>query len=70
MNQIRIIVMLLFCSMANKAVAREGYHIRLKVPGVKDSMVYLVHYPISTKEILPGLMPMGLPGSGAMIPAW
>ena len=36
--------MLLFCSMANKAVAREGYHIRLKVPGVKDSMVYLVHY--------------------------
>ena len=44
MNQIKIIAMLLLISMAKVSVAREGYHIQLKIPGVKDSTVYLVHY--------------------------
>jgi len=43
MNRIIITAMLLF-GMANLSNAREGYHIRLKMPDVKDSMVYLVHY--------------------------
>ena len=30
--------------MANLSAAREGYHVRLKIPDVKDTMVYLVHY--------------------------
>ena len=36
--------MLLLLSMAQLSVARDGYHIRLKMPNAKDSMVYLVHY--------------------------
>ncbi len=36
--------MLLLIGMAQHSVAREGYHINLKLPNVKDSMVYLVHY--------------------------
>lgn len=40
----KIIAMLLLIGMAQLSVAREGYHINLKIPGVKDSMVYLVHY--------------------------
>ena len=44
MNQIRIIAMLLFISMAQRSIARDGYHIHLKIPNVKDSTVYLVHY--------------------------
>lgn len=43
MNRFSIIVLLL-AGMAFSAVAREGYHITLKVPSVKDTMVYLVHY--------------------------
>ncbi len=43
MNRI-IITAVLLLGMANPSVAREGYHIRLKMPDVKDSMVYLVHY--------------------------
>ncbi len=35
--------MLLAC-MVQLSVAREGYRIQLKMPGVKDSTVYLVHY--------------------------
>lgn len=43
MNRIALTAMLFTC-MALKSVARDGYHITLKVPAVKDSMVYLVHY--------------------------
>ncbi len=43
MNRIIIIATLLF-GMAHLSSAREGYHVRLKIPDVKDSMVYLVHY--------------------------
>ncbi len=43
MNRFSIIVLLL-AGMAFSAVAREGYHITLKVPSIKHTMVYLVHY--------------------------
>jgi len=36
--------MLLFISLAQISVAQDGYHIRLKMPDVKDSTVYLAHY--------------------------
>ena len=36
--------MLFLTCMAQESIARDGYHIRLKVTGVKDSMVYLAHY--------------------------
>ena len=36
--------MLLFLCMAEHSAAHEGYHIQLKIPNVKDSVVYLVHY--------------------------
>lgn len=39
-----IILVVLFWGMTLNVVAREGYHITLKMSGVKDSMVYLVHY--------------------------
>jgi thiol-disulfide isomerase/thioredoxin len=43
MNRLALIAMLL-AGMTFTAVAREGYHINLKIPAVKDTMVYLVHY--------------------------
>jgi len=43
MNRITLVAVLLF-SMAFRGVARDGYHITLKIPALKDSMVYLVHY--------------------------
>ncbi len=44
MNRISIIAMLLVAGMAQSSFARQGYHIHLKMPGVKDSTVYLAHY--------------------------
>ena len=44
MNRIKLIAMLLFIGMGQISVAQEGYHIRLKMPDVKDSTVYLAHY--------------------------
>ncbi|MCF8448989.1 MAG: DUF5106 domain-containing protein [Taibaiella sp.] len=43
MNRITLLAML-FLSMASSSFAREGYRITLKIPAIKDSMVYLVHY--------------------------
>ena len=43
MKRISLVVMLL-AGMAMSSFARTGYTIHLKVAGVKDSMVYLVHY--------------------------
>ncbi len=43
MNRLRLIAILLVC-IAKTGIAKEGYHINLKIPAVKDSMVYLVHY--------------------------
>lgn len=43
MNRFALIAMLLI-SMAKTGVARDGYRINLKIPAIKDSMVYLVHY--------------------------
>jgi len=43
MNRL-VLVALLVLGMAEVGVAREGYHITLKMPSLKDSMVYLVHY--------------------------
>jgi thiol-disulfide isomerase/thioredoxin len=44
MNRISIIAMLLLASMVQTSFARQGYHIHLKIQGVKDSTVYLAHY--------------------------
>ncbi len=35
---------MLVLGVVNLSAATEGYHIRLKIPDVKDTMVYLVHY--------------------------
>lgn len=44
MNRITLVAVLLF-SMAFRGVAKEGYHINLKItPATNDSVVYLVHY--------------------------
>lgn len=37
-------IAVLFLGMVIPAIARHGYKIQLKIPGVKDSMVYLTHY--------------------------
>ena len=39
-----ILVALLLVSMGQLSIAHQGYQIHLKIDGVKDSMVYLVHY--------------------------
>lgn len=44
MKRILFITMLFLSGVVNQSIARQGYHIRLKVPGVKDSIVYLAHY--------------------------
>jgi thiol-disulfide isomerase/thioredoxin len=44
MKKASFIAMLIIISVANQSIARQGYHIRLKIPGVKDSVVYLAHY--------------------------
>jgi thiol-disulfide isomerase/thioredoxin len=44
MKKILLIAMLFIICMAKTAIAREGYRIHLKIPGVKDSIVYLAHY--------------------------
>ena len=45
MKRITLIATLLFMGMAQFSVARDGYHITVKIPDVKeDSMVFLVHY--------------------------
>jgi thiol-disulfide isomerase/thioredoxin len=43
MNRFTMMAILL-CSMALNGIAREGYHITLKMPAAPDSVVYLVHY--------------------------
>ncbi len=43
MKRITLIALLLLLSMA-QSFGRDGFHIHLKMPGVKDSMVYLAHY--------------------------
>lgn len=44
MNRILLVAILVLSGMANSSFARGGYKIHLKIPGVKDSVVYLVHY--------------------------
>ena len=44
MKRFSLIVMLLSVCMAQPSFARGGYHIHLKIPGIKDSTVYLTHY--------------------------
>ncbi|MEI8279091.1 MAG: thioredoxin-like domain-containing protein [Bacteroidota bacterium] len=39
-----ILLALLLAGTAMNTMARDGYHIQVKIPGVKDSMVYLAHY--------------------------
>ncbi len=44
MKRILFLAMLILTGMADKSIARNGYHIRLKIPGVHDSIVYMAHY--------------------------
>ncbi|MCD6012936.1 MAG: hypothetical protein K0Q79_2798 [Flavipsychrobacter sp.] len=44
MKRISFIAMLLLVAMVIPAIARPGYKIKLSIPGVKDSTVYLAHY--------------------------
>jgi len=44
MKRVLLVAMLFLFGMAGRVVAHDGYHIRLKIPGVKDSMVYMAHY--------------------------
>ncbi len=39
-----LLIALLIMGMAGQSFGKEGYHIHLKMPGVKDSMVFLAHY--------------------------
>ncbi len=44
MKRITLIATLAFLGLATPSIARQGYKVHLKIPGVKDSMVYLAHY--------------------------
>jgi thiol-disulfide isomerase/thioredoxin len=44
MKKTTLIAVLLFMAMASSSVARQGYRIHLKMPDVKDSVVFLAHY--------------------------
>lgn len=44
MKRISLIATLLFVAVATSIIARPGYKIKLSIPGVKDSIVYLAHY--------------------------
>jgi thiol-disulfide isomerase/thioredoxin len=44
MKKIALVTLLCLMGMVGAAVAHPGYHIVLKMPGVKDSTVFLVHY--------------------------
>ena len=44
MKRILFIAALFLLGAAMPSIARQGYKIQLKVPGVKDSIVYLAHY--------------------------
>lgn len=44
MKRISLITALILSSFTTTLMAKEGYHIVLKMPGVKDSMVFLAHY--------------------------
>lgn len=44
MNRFSVVAILCITCMANLSIARTGYHIHLKIPGVKDSVVYMTHY--------------------------
>ncbi len=44
MKRISLITALLLTSFATQLFAKNGYHLVLKMPGVKDSMVFLAHY--------------------------
>lgn len=44
MKPISSIAILILLCLAQPSFSREGYHIHLKIPGVKDSVVYMAHY--------------------------
>jgi thiol-disulfide isomerase/thioredoxin len=44
MKKTTLIAILLFIGIVQQAVAKNGYHIHLKMSEVDDSMVYLAHY--------------------------
>ncbi len=44
MNRILLLSLVLFLQFPYPTLAREGYRVHLKIPGVKDSIVYMAHY--------------------------
>ncbi len=44
MKQLKLIALLLLMLIAGPSFGKDGYHIHLKMPGVKDTMVFLAHY--------------------------
>src|ERR1043165_4992598 len=44
MNRFSLFAMLFIAGLAQMSFARQGYHIKVKIPGVKDSTVYMAHY--------------------------
>jgi peroxiredoxin len=44
MKKILFFAMLLLSGMAERSIAHQGYHYKVKIQGVKDSVAYLVHY--------------------------
>src|ERR1700733_12884916 len=44
MNRFSVVITLLFLCSYHPCFSRDGYHIHLKMPGVKDSIVYMAHY--------------------------
>lgn len=44
MKKITLIAVLFFMGMAQYSTARDGYKIHLRIPDVKDSVVFLAHY--------------------------
>ena len=44
MKRIILFSFLLMAGMAQHVFAKDGYHIQVKIDGVKDNLVYLAHY--------------------------
>jgi len=44
MKRLSLIATMFLASISSQVFAKDGYHIVLKMPGVKDSMVFLAHY--------------------------
>jgi peroxiredoxin len=44
MKRVVLLSFLLIAGLASSVFAKDGYHLQIKIDGVKDSLVYLAHY--------------------------